>query len=141
MCDPLTGALNRRALEQALRMVIEAHRRLGIAYGLVMLNLDRFKSINDTHGHEAGDIVLVNFTALVQSLIRKLDRMYRIGGEAFVLILPVPLTAMKRSGQASNVWTTGEARPRRRELAGEPPRPAPAGFPAAPARFCRAGPV
>jgi diguanylate cyclase (GGDEF)-like protein len=88
LCDPLTGVLNRRAMEQEMRMVIEAHRRLGTTYGLMMLDLDRFKSINDTQGHEAGDAVLVNFAALVQSGIRKLDRMYRIGGEEFVLILP-----------------------------------------------------
>ncbi|MDI1252189.1 GGDEF domain-containing protein [Thermomonas sp.] len=86
--DPLTGVLNRRAMEQELQMVIEAHRRLGTTYGLMLLDLDRFKSINDTHGHEAGDVVLVNFATLVQSGIRKLDRMYRIGGEEFVLILP-----------------------------------------------------
>lgn len=86
--DPLTGALNRRALDHELRMVIEAHRRLGITYGLVMLDLDRFKSINDTQGHEAGDLALVDFAALVQSGIRKLDLMYRIGGEEFVLIMP-----------------------------------------------------
>ncbi len=88
LCDPLTGALNRRAMEQELCMVIEAHRRLDVPYGLMMLDLDLFKSINDTQGHEAGDRTLVNFAALVQSGIRKLDRMYRIGGEEFVLILP-----------------------------------------------------
>ena len=86
--DPLTGTLNRRALEQELRTVIEAHRRSGTSYGLMMLDLDRFKSINDTQGHEAGDAVLVNFTALVQSCIRNLDQMYRIGGEEFVVVLP-----------------------------------------------------
>ncbi len=95
--DPLTGALNRRALEQELLTVTEAHRRLGVPYGAVMLDLDRFKSINDTQGHEAGDLVLVNFTALVQSGIRKLDRLYRVGGEEFVLILP----GTKRHGLAT----------------------------------------
>ena len=86
--DPLTGVLNRRAMEQEMQLVIEAHRRLGTTYGLMLLDLDRFKSINDTQGHEAGDVVLVNFATLVQSAIRKLDRMYRLGGEEFVLILP-----------------------------------------------------
>jgi diguanylate cyclase (GGDEF)-like protein len=86
--DPLTGAYNRRALDQELRLAIEAHRRHGAMFGLAMLDLDRFKSINDVQGHEAGDEALVRFTSLVQSGIRKLDRMYRIGGEEFVLVLP-----------------------------------------------------
>jgi diguanylate cyclase (GGDEF)-like protein len=86
--DPLTGAFNRRALEQELRLAIEAHQRHGTTFGLAMLDLDRFKSINDVQGHEAGDEALVRFTSLVQSGIRKLDRMYRIGGEEFVLVLP-----------------------------------------------------
>ena len=86
--DPLTGVFNRRALDQELRLAIEARRSLGATFGLMMLDLDQFKSINDAQGHEAGDDVLVQFTALVQSGIRKLDRMYRIGGEEFVLVLP-----------------------------------------------------
>ena len=86
--DPLTGIGNRRAMEQELLLAIEAHsRRLGV-FGLALLDLDHFKRINDSYGHEAGDETLVAFTALVQGSIRKLDRFYRIGGEEFVLLLP-----------------------------------------------------
>lgn len=86
--DPLTGAYNRRALDQDLRMAIEAHRRYGATSGLAMLDLDWFKPINDVQGHEAGDEALVRFTTQVQAGIRKLDRIYRLGGDEFVLMLP-----------------------------------------------------
>ena len=86
--DPLTGAHNRRAMEQDLALAIEAHRRGLGGFGLALLDLDHFKRINDTYGHEAGDAALVLFTTITQRAIRKLDRLYRIGGEEFVLLLP-----------------------------------------------------
>ena len=86
--DPLTGAHNRRALEQDLVLAIEAYRRGLGGFGLAMLDLDHFKRINDSYGHEAGDAALVAFTTITQRSIRKLDRFYRIGGEEFVLLLP-----------------------------------------------------
>lgn len=86
--DPLTGIGNRRAMEQELLLAIEAHRRQMGSFGLALLDLDHFKHINDSYGHEAGDETLMAFTALVQGSIRKLDRFYRIGGEEFVLLLP-----------------------------------------------------
>lgn len=86
--DPLTGVFNRRALDHELQIAIAtAHRQRG-AYGLALLDLDRFKRINDNHGHEAGDQVLVEFTALVAASTRRDDRLFRYGGEEFVLLLP-----------------------------------------------------
>ena len=77
--DPLTGLLNRRALEQA---VPEG------SYGLICLDLDRFKAVNDTYGHDAGDRVLLRVVEALQSCHRQADRLYRLGGEEFLITLP-----------------------------------------------------
>ena len=86
--DPLTGTDNRRAMEVELLLAVEAAARSGAAYAVVMLDLDLFKRINDQHGHDAGDRVLVAFVDLVQRNTRKLDRLFRYGGDEFVLLLP-----------------------------------------------------
>lgn len=86
--DPLTGALNRRALDGELQIAIEASRRQHGAQGLAVLDLDHFKRVNDSFGHEEGDRVLVDFTTLVGGATRKGDRLFRFGGEEFVLLLP-----------------------------------------------------
>lgn len=86
--DALTGVLNRRAMEQELQIAVEANRRDGSAFGLAMLDLDHFKRINDEHGHEAGDEVLIGFVGLVRNATRKVDRCFRFGGEEFVLLMP-----------------------------------------------------
>jgi diguanylate cyclase (GGDEF)-like protein len=91
--DPLTGAQNRRAMEQELQIALERHRRDATSCGLVMLDLDNFKSINDKHGHEAGDQVLVQFADLVRKSTRQVDRFFRFGGEEFVLLLSPASTA------------------------------------------------
>lgn len=86
--DPLTGVPNRRMIELELPQVVASHLRTGLPAGLAVLDLDHFKEVNDRHGHVAGDEVLVAFTAIVQGCIRKRDRLYRFGGEEFVLLLP-----------------------------------------------------
>jgi diguanylate cyclase (GGDEF)-like protein len=86
--DPLTQAFNRRALERELQLALESHRRRQGSFGLAVLDLDHFKRVNDTFGHEAGDRVLVEFTRLVGAVTRKGDRLFRSGGEEFVLLLP-----------------------------------------------------
>jgi diguanylate cyclase (GGDEF)-like protein len=86
--DSLTGVPNRRAMEQELQIAVAEHRRDGTAFGLAMLDLDHFKSINDEHGHEAGDEVLIAFASLVSRSTRKADRIFRFGGEEFVLLMP-----------------------------------------------------
>jgi diguanylate cyclase (GGDEF)-like protein len=91
--DPLTGAYNRRAMDQELALAIEAHRRHGTAFALLLFDLDEFKRINDLFGHEAGDTVLVEFTRVLQRHFRKLDRIYRLGGEEFVVLLSEAETA------------------------------------------------
>ncbi len=86
--DPLTGVANRRAMEHELHIAAEAFRRHRVPVGLAVMDLDHFKRINDDAGHEAGDHVLVEFSRLVQSRCRTGDRLFRYGGEEFVLLLP-----------------------------------------------------
>ncbi len=86
--DALTGALNRRGLDMTLaREMARAHRQKS-QLTLAMLDLDHFKKINDIHGHEVGDLMLLHFTNLVRSVMRKSDALVRYGGEEFTMILP-----------------------------------------------------
>lgn len=86
--DVLTGALNRRGLDQTLMREIARAQRLDTRLSLAMVDLDFFKKVNDQHGHEAGDQLLVHFASLIKSVLRKSDALVRYGGEEFTLILP-----------------------------------------------------
>ena len=86
--DSLTGIHNRRAMERELAIAIETYRRHKTPHGLAILDLDHFKRINDSYGHEAGDRVLIDFVKHVVEKTRKGDRFFRMGGEEFVLLLP-----------------------------------------------------
>jgi diguanylate cyclase (GGDEF)-like protein len=85
--DSLTGANNRRILDDELQMAVEKLARHGTPAAMLMLDLDHFKVINDRHGHAVGDKVLVEFSALVRGATRQVDRFFRYGGEEFVLLL------------------------------------------------------
>ena len=85
--DALTGLLNRRAFDTLLTGEIDRARRLGHPLTLVLLDLDHFKTINDTHGHPAGDAVLAASAQLLESEVRSIDRVARIGGEEFAVLL------------------------------------------------------
>ncbi len=86
--DALTGALNRRGLDQTLMREIARAQRLDAKLSLAMVDLDFFKKVNDQYGHEAGDQMLVHFSSLIKSVLRKSDALVRYGGEEFTLILP-----------------------------------------------------
>jgi two-component system cell cycle response regulator len=86
--DPLTGALNRGAFEEALRREAHRARRYSFPLSLVMLDLDHFKAVNDTHGHRVGDGVLQQFVARMGTVFRETDAMHRYGGEEFAALLP-----------------------------------------------------
>ena len=86
--DSLTNALTRRHMDEACRRELERSRRNDRSTALLMMDLDHFKAINDTHGHQAGDQVLTNFVIKVNSLLRPADQLGRFGGEEFVLLLP-----------------------------------------------------
>ena len=85
--DPLTGARNRRSMNDELRIAASLHRRHGNTYGVLIMDLDHFKRINDNYGHQAGDQVLVDFVALIKRSSRKENRLFRFGGEEFVVLL------------------------------------------------------
>ena len=86
--DPLTGLFNRRALDQALELAWQGHLRTRQPLSLLMVDVDHFKRVNDTHGHAAGDQVLVHLAALLQRNLRVVDVVGRLGGEEFLLLLP-----------------------------------------------------
>ncbi|RMF06907.1 MAG: GGDEF domain-containing response regulator [Candidatus Neomarinimicrobiota bacterium] len=85
--DPLTQIYNRRFFQKELMRQIKLHRRHGDGLTLVMMDLDHFKSINDTYGHSCGDQVLITFTRFIQNNIRTTDILSRWGGEEFFLIM------------------------------------------------------
>ncbi len=86
--DALTGVANRRCMEVELAQALKGHHARGETATVAVLDLDHFKLVNDEYGHDAGDRVLIAFAERVQSCIRKRDRLYRLGGEEFVLLLP-----------------------------------------------------
>ena len=86
--DALTGLFNRRYMEESLAKEISRAARMEETVGLVMFDLDRFKNLNDTYGHAAGDLVLRELGALVTANVRSEDVACRYGGEEFVVIMP-----------------------------------------------------
>jgi diguanylate cyclase (GGDEF)-like protein len=86
--DSLTLALTRRAWLESCTRELERCRRHGHSMAVVMMDLDHFKGINDTHGHQVGDQVLLDFSKRVRQQLREADSMGRFGGEEFVLLLP-----------------------------------------------------
>ncbi|GIJ25816.1 hypothetical protein Vqi01_09780 [Micromonospora qiuiae] len=88
LTDPLTGLWNYRYLRESLRREVERATRFGRMVSVLALDLDRFKEVNDTYGHAAGDTVLVEFARRVRGEIREVDLAFRQGGEEFVVLLP-----------------------------------------------------
>jgi len=85
--DPLTGAFNRRHMQDTLATAVERRRRTGERASLLLFDIDRFKRINDTLGHAGGDHLLKTLVALLGQRMRKVDALFRAGGEEFVLLL------------------------------------------------------
>jgi diguanylate cyclase (GGDEF)-like protein len=88
LTDPLTGAANRKRLFSEGPRLMEAARRAGQPVSALMLDLDRFKAVNDTYGHAAGDAVLQVFARQLQGMLRQSDLFARYGGEEFVVLAP-----------------------------------------------------
>jgi diguanylate cyclase (GGDEF)-like protein len=86
--DALTGLLNRRALTPLLQREAGRLRRYHETYSVLMIDIDYFKSINDSHGHAAGDAALVKLAELLREAAREVDHIVRVGGEEFCILLP-----------------------------------------------------
>jgi diguanylate cyclase (GGDEF)-like protein len=88
LVDGLTGLANRRHADETLATELARAERLGGTVGLILADLDDFKSVNDVHGHPTGDIVLRDFAHTLQETIREIDTAARWGGEEFAVVLP-----------------------------------------------------
>jgi diguanylate cyclase (GGDEF)-like protein len=103
--DPLTGLLNRRKLMENMTLAVEESQRKGSNSIMLIFDLDHFKRINDTYGHQSGDKVLQNFSRVLEANMRDSDSIGRYGGEEFVCMLPhtnteIAMTIAERVRQA-----------------------------------------
>jgi diguanylate cyclase (GGDEF)-like protein len=87
--DALTGVGNRREMEKVLTQAVNERRTGRRKYGLVVLDLDRFKEVNDLYGHAAGDHAIADLAAILRFEMRRDDHVFRFGGEEFVVLLQV----------------------------------------------------
>lgn len=85
--DGLTGIMNKRIFDEVSQHYFDTVKRDGEELSLLMLDLDNFKIINDTYGHQIGDLILIQFTQTIKPLLRKSDVFARIGGEEFAVLL------------------------------------------------------
>jgi diguanylate cyclase (GGDEF)-like protein len=97
--DPLTGLFNRRYMEESLARELRRAERQGRPLGILMVDIDHFKNVNDTFGHDAGDAVLRELGAFFQRQIRSEDIACRFGGEEFTIVLhdATPESAWRRA--------------------------------------------
>jgi diguanylate cyclase (GGDEF)-like protein len=86
--DALTGLFNRHGLERRFAETAAQARRLEAPVSIILLDIDRFKAINDTHGHAAGDHVLIAVADLLRANLRSSELLYRLGGDELLLVLP-----------------------------------------------------
>jgi diguanylate cyclase (GGDEF)-like protein len=86
--DDLTGLYNHRFLVDSLGQQVALSERLGAPLAILMLDIDHFKQLNDTHGHQAGDLALVTFARTLGNNVRRADLAARYGGEEFVVVMP-----------------------------------------------------
>jgi len=88
MMDGLTGIYNRRFLEKKLTEEFDRHNRYARRFSIIMFDIDFFKKVNDTYGHQCGDFILKSVSSKIASIIRKSDSLARYGGEEFCCLLP-----------------------------------------------------
>lgn len=98
--DALTGLLNRRSFETTIQREIGVHRHKQASFSVMWLDLDRFKEVNDTYGHQVGDQLLIETTSLMGEALRVMDTIGRMGGDEFAFVLPH--TNRKSAGLVAN---------------------------------------
>lgn len=108
--DGLTGLHNRRYLDNHLKLLIDRATARGRALSVCITDIDRFKLVNDTYGHDAGDVVLREFASRVRSAVRGADLACRYGGEEFVLVMP-DTTPEMAAGVAERLRAIVESEP------------------------------
>jgi diguanylate cyclase len=108
MRDPLTGLYNRRYLDETMGRELPRARRLGQSVGVIALDIDHFKQLNDTYGHDAGDLVLARIGDILRGASRKGDIPCRFGGEEFAVVLPGASLLVARN-RAEAIRTSMEA--------------------------------
>lgn len=86
--DQLTGALNRHGMEDAFHRELSHAERTGAPFSVALLDIDNFKRLNDTYGHQAGDAALVHLTKVIREIVRPTDEVARYGGEEFLVMMP-----------------------------------------------------
>ena len=102
--DPLTHLANRRLLHDRLAHALAASNRSGERGAVLMIDLDRFKTLNDAHGHDAGDTLLVQIAQRLRMLVREVDTIARLGGDEFVILLEaLDSNAATASRQAEDI--------------------------------------
>lgn len=85
--DALTGLANRRTFEARLRRAEQDLQRSGTGFSVMLMDLDKFKFVNDTYGHDAGDVVLKEAASRIQKIIRASDTLARLGGDEFAILV------------------------------------------------------
>jgi diguanylate cyclase (GGDEF)-like protein/PAS domain S-box-containing protein len=103
--DTLTGLPNRALFADRLAQAIERHKRDGTGFALAYLDIDKFKGINDTLGHAAGDQLLSGFASRVRHCVRAVDTLARLGGDEFALLLAGPITEDGAAAVAGKIVT------------------------------------
>jgi two-component system, cell cycle response regulator len=112
MIDPLTGLYNRRYLECHLSRLVDEAARSGRSLSVLLADIDHFKSVNDTHGHDVGDVVLKEFSARFRRNTRSIDLPCRYGGEEFLVIMPdTNMTRAYQVGERLRVAIAADAFP------------------------------
>ncbi|MBA67599.1 MAG: PleD family two-component system response regulator [Rhizobiales bacterium] len=116
--DPLTGLNNRRYLDTHLQTLFDRSKRRGRPLSVIIADIDHFKAVNDTHGHEGGDDILKDFAQRVRGAVRGADLACRFGGEEFVIVMPdtpddIAAQVAERlreavAGQAFRIAATGQ---------------------------------
>jgi diguanylate cyclase (GGDEF)-like protein len=97
LTDPLTGAYNRRFFDEIIARELERHRRAAQTLSVVFLDVDRFKTVNDVHGHAIGDTLLRDVAEFLKRKLRETDYVFRWGGDEFLVLMSCPgADALKR---------------------------------------------